>query len=80
MVLFTKGLAQINQASAMVDPSSDRFADVANLLKQAGGVFMALTQVMTTDKQTSNLVEIDQDEIVCLSDLSGLSSPLEGDS
>lgn len=45
MVLSTKALAQINQAGATVDPSIDRFADAANLLKGAGGVFMALAQV-----------------------------------
>ena len=44
MVLFTKGLAQINLASSQADPSIDRYADIANLLKGAGGVFMALSQ------------------------------------
>lgn len=46
MVLFTKGLAQINLASSQADPSVDRYADIANLLKGAGGVFMALSQVL----------------------------------
>lgn len=42
MVLATKALAQINQAAATVDPSVDKFADAANLLKSAGSVFTAL--------------------------------------
>lgn len=44
MVLATKALAHINQAATVVDPSNDRFADAASLLKNAGGVFMALSQ------------------------------------
>lgn len=42
MVLASKALAQINQAANSIDPSADRYAEAATLLKSAGGVFLAL--------------------------------------
>ncbi len=43
-VLASKALAQINQASLLVDPSIDRFAEAGTLLKGAGGLFLVLAQ------------------------------------
>jgi hypothetical protein len=46
MTMATKALAQVDTASAMVDPTIDRFAEASSLLKGAASICMALSQVL----------------------------------